>query len=66
MTSQKADDALRYYKGCKGKTIEEADSLLTELERLKAISDKQTNDEKVTFSDFCKPNTSFDSAWSTI
>lgn len=51
---QKAESALKYYKGYKGKSSIEDDALFKEFERLKAISCEQKIDEKLHASDFCK------------
>lgn len=51
---QKAENALKFYKGYKGNTKEEVDALFEEFERLKAITNQQKIEEKIQISDFCK------------
>ncbi|XP_055304279.1 uncharacterized protein LOC129569467 [Sitodiplosis mosellana] len=49
---QKAEDALKYYKGYKGKSKQEDDELYKEFERLKSIANERKTEEKLQASDF--------------
>lgn len=51
---QKAQDALKYYKGFKGNSEVEINMFNIEFERLKSIAQEQQADEQLHFSDFSK------------
>lgn len=51
---QKADKALKYYKGCNGSTVTESIALSKELDRITKSTNQQQADKKIFFSDFCK------------
>lgn len=54
LSFQKAEKALKYYKGCKGRTVAQSAALFEELERIKLLTNQRQNDKKFHFSDFCK------------
>lgn len=56
MHFQKAEQALKFYKGYKGGSEQEDDAILKELERLKSIANERKTEEKIRASDFCKRN----------
>lgn len=51
---QKAENALKFYKGCKGETVTQSAALSKELDRLKALANERQADKKFHLSDFCK------------
>lgn len=51
---QEAEKALKYYKGCKGSTVAEANALSKELDRIKITANERQADKKWHFSDICK------------
>lgn len=51
---QKAEKALKYYKGCNGATVAESAAISQELERLKSLANQRQANKKLLFSDFCK------------
>lgn len=50
---QKAEAALKFYKGYKGKSQKEEIALYEEFERLKSIACERKTEEELQFSDFC-------------
>lgn len=54
---QKAEKALKYYKGYKGDSEKEDDAIFKEFERLKAIVTEQKQEEKFVAAEFCKSKT---------
>lgn len=48
---QKAEDALKFYKGYRGKTEMENIAICIEFERLKALAKERREDEKLHFKD---------------
>lgn len=53
-TFQKAEKALRHYKGYDGENDQENNAFFDEFERLKSISMKRKTDEKLGAADLCK------------
>lgn len=51
---EKAEAALKFYKGCTGKTPYENDAIQFELERLISVEREQKTEVKLRVSDFCK------------
>lgn len=51
---KRAENALIYYKGCKGKCVLENLAIHDEMERLKSVESEQRIQEKLRMSDFCK------------
>lgn len=51
---QKAESALKFYKGYKGNSKQEDEALSNEFERLKIIVNDRQSEEKVKLSDFSK------------
>lgn len=51
---QEAENALKFYKGIKGKNKAESNAFRKEFERLESITSKQKNEEKLQVSDICK------------
>lgn len=50
---QRAEKAIMYYKGCKGKSEREKILLNTEFDRLKNVIDERKKSEKIELKDFC-------------
>lgn len=50
---QRAEDSLRFYKGCRKENIDDAVAVHNEFQRLKAIATEQKTDEKITLKDIC-------------
>lgn len=53
---QKAEKALKFYKGCKGTTVAESTALTQELDRIKTVTNQRQADKKFHLIDFCKLN----------
>lgn len=51
---QKAENALKFYKGYKGKSKQEVDAIFKEFERQKSIASERKMEERIRPSDFCK------------
>lgn len=51
---QKAEKALKYYKGCDGSTVAKSAALFKELDRLKTLASQRQADKKWHFRDFCE------------
>lgn len=51
---QKAENALKFYKGCKGKTVVQSAALSKELDRMKSVANERQADKKFHLIDFCK------------
>lgn len=51
---QKAEEALKFYKGYKGKDEGEDDAISREIERLKLIASERKTQEKINATDFCR------------
>lgn len=51
---QDAEKSLKYYKGCKGATLEEAVAISGELERLQLLARQRENTSKLSLRDICK------------
>lgn len=54
MYLQKAEDALKFYKGYEGASKQEDDAIFKEFDRLKLIAYERKTEEKLQASDFCK------------
>lgn len=52
-TTQKAEKALMFYKGCSGKSEREKSDLREEFNRIKSIEEQRRNDSKIKLKDFC-------------
>lgn len=57
--NQKAESALKYYKGFESKNQQEHNAFYDEFGRLKSIAMKQKPGEKFGWKDFCKFQTNF-------
>lgn len=55
MLFQKAEKALKFYKGYKGKEEVEDYAIFKEIERLKLIASERKTEEKINAADFCRP-----------
>lgn len=51
---QRAEEALKFYKGYKGKDPMEDDAIAAELNRLRTVENEQKTSETLQISDFCK------------
>lgn len=51
---QKAESALKFYKGYKGSNQQEDNAIYKEFEKLKMINNDSKNDEKLQLTDFCE------------
>lgn len=51
---QKAEHALKFYKGYKGENKAEDDAIYRELERLKSIASRKKEEAKFQVSDLCE------------
>ncbi|XP_055295469.1 facilitated trehalose transporter Tret1-like [Sitodiplosis mosellana] len=49
--SKKAEDSLKFYKGCKGEDADEVNAINAEFERLKSIAHEKKTDEKIYLQD---------------
>lgn len=56
-SSKRAENSLKYYKGCKGKCALQNCAIHNEMERLKLVESEQKVQEKLRISDFCKIKT---------
>lgn len=51
---KEAEKALKYYKGYKGKTLEECHAFSAEFQRLSGVIEQQKTQEKLKFYDLCE------------
>lgn len=51
---QKAEDALKFYRGYAGRSKEEENALYNEFEKLKTITNDRKTEHKIQATDFCK------------
>lgn len=59
LNSKKAEKSLKFYKGCKGDSVEEIDAISREFDRMKLLEVERGQDKKLHWADLCKYSMNF-------